>query len=114
MTDIVGPDHSNAIAFPPFVYAAGLVAGVGLDILWPFPILPDAVQFAVGGTVLCISGAIMPLVIPRSRKSRTTFSVRGSSSALITDGPYRFSRNPSYTTLRGLRLTWGIPKGAKL
>ncbi len=30
--DIVGPDHSNAIAFPPFVYAAGLVAGVGLDI----------------------------------------------------------------------------------
>ncbi len=99
MTDIVGPDHSNAIAFPPFVYAAGIVAGVGLDILWPVPILPDAVQFAVGGTVLCISGAIMPFVIRRFRKSRTTFSVRGSSSALITDGPYRFSRNPSYVSL---------------
>ncbi len=63
MTDIVGPDHSNAIACPPVVYAAGLVAGIGLDILWPVPILPDAVQFALGGTVLCISGAIMPFVI---------------------------------------------------
>ena len=50
----------------------------------------------------------MPLVLRRFRRAGTTFDVRKSASALITEGPYRFSRNPSYVSLTLLYLGIGI------
>ncbi len=50
----------------------------------------------------------MPLVLRRFSRAGTTFNVSKPASALITEGPYRFSRNPSYVSLTLLYLGIGI------
>lgn len=50
----------------------------------------------------------MPPVLRRFRRAGTPFDVRKPASALITEGPYRFSRNPSYVSLTLLYLGIGI------
>ena len=50
----------------------------------------------------------MPLVLRRFRRAGTPFfNLRKPASALITEGPYRFSRNPSYVSLTLLYLGIG-------
>jgi len=52
------------------------------------------------GIVLIVLGvAIMPPVLLRFRRAGTPFNPHKPASALITDGPYRFSRNPAYVVL---------------
>ena len=41
----------------------------------------------------------MPPVLSRYRKANTPFDVRKPAALLITDGPYRYSRNPSYVSI---------------
>jgi protein-S-isoprenylcysteine O-methyltransferase Ste14 len=50
----------------------------------------------------------MPPVLMRFRRAGTPFDVRKRASALITDGPYRFSRNPSYVALTLLYVGLGV------
>ena len=49
----------------------------------------------------------MPPVLVRFRRSGTTIDVRKPATALITEGPYRFSRNPIYVSLTLLYLGIG-------
>ena len=41
----------------------------------------------------------MPFVLMRFRRARTPLDVRKPATALITQGPYRFSRNPIYVSM---------------
>ena len=104
MHDRTNTDQSNAIVIPPFLYAGFFVLGLILDYFFPQPLLPDLAQYIVGGFALAVAGAIMPFVLRQFRNADTTFSVHGSSSAIITGGPFRFSRNPSYLSLTLLYL----------
>jgi len=84
---------------PPVVYLIALLIGVGLDYLWPIS-LPAGRWGGVLGVVLIVLGvALMPPVLRRFRRAGTPFNAHKPTSALITDGPYRFSRNPAYVAL---------------
>ena len=93
---------------PPVFYVAGLAIGLGLDYLWPTPFLSKFVRYAIGSALVLVSVLIIVPVLVRFRRTRTPFDVRKAASALITDGPYRFSRNPSYVSLTLLYLGIGI------
>lgn len=82
--------------------------GIVLDFLFPVPVLPNRVQYAVGFAVMAVSGLIMPFVLLEFRKARTNFDPRKPTTAIITTGPYRFSRNPSYVVLTLLYVGIGI------
>jgi protein-S-isoprenylcysteine O-methyltransferase Ste14 len=84
---------------PPVVYLLALLAGVGLGFLWPISPLPGWWGVAAGLLVIALGIAIMPSVLLRFRRAGTAFDAHQSASALITDGPYRFSRNPAYVAL---------------
>ena len=84
---------------PPVIYLAALLAGIGFNHLWPIRLLAGR-WGAVIGAVLVVAGvAIMPPVLMRFRRADTPFNAHKAASALITDGPYRFSRNPAYVAL---------------
>jgi len=104
MPDSPNSDQSNAIAILPFLYLGFFVIGLALDYFFPRPLLPDLVQFVVGGAMMAVAFVLILSALPQFRKADTTFSVHGSSSAIATSGPYRFSRNPAYLSLTLLYL----------
>jgi protein-S-isoprenylcysteine O-methyltransferase Ste14 len=84
---------------PPLIYLAALLIGMGLNPWWPIGLLHGR-WGGIIGVVLIVAGVIiMPPVLTRFRRANTPFNPHKPASALITDGPYRFSRNPAYIAL---------------
>ena len=101
-------DAPKVITIPPLVYVPFLAMGIVLDFLFPLPLLPNRVQYLVGFAVMAVSGLIIPFVLLEFRKARTDFNPRKPTTAIITTGPFRFSRNPSYLVLTLLCVGIGI------
>ncbi|MEE8624942.1 MAG: methyltransferase, partial [Acidiferrobacterales bacterium] len=93
---------------PPVIYLAALLTGIVLNSLWAMSPLPGSWRYIVGSLLIGVSGLLITPVLRRFRRAGTTFDVRKAASVLITDGPYRFSRNPSYVSLTLLYLGVGI------
>ncbi len=93
---------------PPVIYLAALITGIVLNSLWVMSPLPGSWRYILGSLLIGVSGLLITPVLRCFRRAGTTFDVRKSASVLITDGPYRFSRNPSYVSLTLLYLGVGI------
>lgn len=93
---------------PPAVYLLAILAGVGLQLLWPIRVLPGWWGVVIGIVLIALGAAILPGVVGRFRRDGTAFDPHKPASALITDGPYRFSRNPGYVTLTLWHLGMGL------
>jgi protein-S-isoprenylcysteine O-methyltransferase Ste14 len=62
-------------------------------------LLPGRWACPAGIALIVVGLTIMPPVLRRFRQASTTFHPHKPASALITDGPYRFSRIPAYVAL---------------
>jgi protein-S-isoprenylcysteine O-methyltransferase Ste14 len=83
---------------PPLLYAGAVIAGWLLDRLWPLPIGGAsrallAWVFVTGWAVLAASA------IGLFRRKQTSIIPIRPASALVTSGPYTFTRNPMYVSL---------------
>ena len=83
---------------PPLLYAVPLAAGLLIQHWWHLPVVPGwaAVPLGVACVFLGVVGLPAVLAFHRARTSPNPFR---PSSALVTTGPYRFSRNPMYVGL---------------
>ncbi len=88
-------DHAGVPVPPPLLYAAGFLTGLALERRRPLPRPPRAARSI--GSGLALLGAAVPA------SGATLFRRRGTSvlpvrptTALITSGPYRLTRNPMY------------------
>lgn len=92
-------DHARVIAPPPLIYAAAFVPGWYFNDLVALPGMPDAVRY-VGAVVLTTPAAGLALgALYLMRKARTAIEPWGESTAIVTGGPFRVTRNPLYVTL---------------
>jgi protein-S-isoprenylcysteine O-methyltransferase Ste14 len=97
-------DHSGVFLPPPLLYALVFIVGMLFQRIWPVPMLPPALGRAAG--IACIlSGLTLEGWSIRTfwRAGTSVIPVR-PSTAIITDGPFRFSRNPIYLALTLLYL----------
>ncbi len=93
---------------PPVIYLAALVTGIVLNSLWAMSPLPSSWRYILASLLIGVAGLLITPVLRRFRRAGTTFfDFRKAASALITDGPNRFSRNPSYVALTLLYLGVG-------
>ncbi len=102
MAEIQPPPHAGVNFPPPFVYAAAFIAGLLLQRKWPL-FITEPGQGTARGVVLT-AGLVLLLTFLglagsaffRFGRARTTFIPNRPASALVTNGPYRISRNPMY------------------
>ena len=91
------PADTSGVAFPPpLLYVAGFLVGVGLELAFPVGRPPLAVTLAVvaiGAACWLLLDGAATLSFGRARTSMAPYK---PSTALVTDGPYRFTRNPMY------------------
>ena len=84
---------------PPVIYLVALMIGIGLNHKWPIAPMPGRWGDVIGIILIVLGITIMPPVLLRFRRAGTSFNPHKPASALITDGPYRLSRNPAYVAL---------------
>ena len=93
------PDKPGVVTLPPLIYLAFFALGLVLDQFWPLALLTDVLQYVLGSAAVALSMGMAIWTIRHFRRAGTAFDVRRPTSALITDGPFRFSRNPGYLAL---------------
>ncbi len=90
--------RAGIIAPPPIIYALAFLIGIGLH--WRVPLsLFSPIDTVVGGPVLGAGVLLMVWAFSAMRRARTPVSPYRPSSAVVVDGPYRWSRNPIYLGL---------------
>ena len=73
----------------------------------PVPLLPPALAPPVAAALVA-SAALIGISAARALgRAGTTISVDRPTTAIVVDGPYRYSRNPLYVTLTLLSLGLG-------
>lgn len=92
-------DRPNSIPWPPILFAGGALVALGLQWLVPLPWPGGALAavLAMLGAFLVAAGIALDLgtMLAFIRHKTTVLPHRGATR-LITDGPFRYSRNPIY------------------
>ncbi|HEX8242749.1 MAG TPA: isoprenylcysteine carboxylmethyltransferase family protein [Longimicrobium sp.] len=106
MADTRPLPHAGVHFPPPLIYAAGVAAGWGLDRWHPLPITagasPVRLAAAAAGGLLWL--AIFLSAAIAFRRARTTLIPNRPAAAIVSTGPYRFTRNPMYVSMAALYL----------
>ena len=89
-------DSPGVVAPPPLVYLVGLGIGFALEALLPSASVPTAVEWVVGAGLIVAGAALAASFVRAFRRARTPVNPAEVSTALVTFGPYRFTRNPGY------------------
>jgi protein-S-isoprenylcysteine O-methyltransferase Ste14 len=96
---------------PPLIYIAGLAAGGVVEFFRSTtgPAWPISVTIAVAGGLawLVLDGSAMA----RFRRAGTPVIPFSPTTALVVDGPYRFSRNPIYLGMAALYIGLAVILG---
>lgn len=90
------PDHARVKFPPPLVFVLLIAAGVGLNTVIPLSMgVPESFR-ALGVAITVFGVAVVILVNGAFKRSSTAIEPWKPTSALITTGFYRWSRNPIY------------------
>lgn len=93
------PKTAGVIAPPPLIYLAGVVIGLVLrNPAWT-PLLPRGLGYGLGAVLILSAVWISLSGVREMRRAGTAVSPRIPTTALVTTGPFRFSRNPLYVAL---------------
>ena len=99
-----GPDNADVIALPPLIYGAALAIGLVLHVIYPIAFLPQGLAVWVGLALIVVSIVIVGSALRAMARAKTPFHFRKPTTALVTDGAFRYSRNPMYVSLTLLYL----------
>jgi protein-S-isoprenylcysteine O-methyltransferase Ste14 len=97
-------DAPGVLVFPPALFAGTLVLGLVLHWLRPVSLLPPLPARLAGLVVLVLSWWLVHSAEAAMKRAGTNVRPDQPSLAIVTDGPFRFSRNPMYLATTGLYL----------
>ena len=92
-------DNAGVIAIPPIVYLAGLLLGLVIHYLYPIEFLPESLSVWLAILLILVSIPIALAALAAFIRAKTSMDVRKPTTVVVTDGIFRFSRNPMYIAL---------------
>lgn len=97
MTDAHRDDAPSRWPWPPILLVAAIIGSGALQVLVPWPVpLPWHMRLGIGGLSLLGGLLLMALAVSAIVRGHTTIRPDRAASHLVTDGPFRYSRNPIY------------------
>lgn len=93
---------------PPLLYASAVAAGWLLNGLWPLPIGGGAARTTLGWVLVAAWAVLAGASIGLFRRRQTSMMPFRPASALVTTGPYAFTRNPMYVSLALLTVAFAL------
>lgn len=90
-------DNPGVIAPPPLIYAAGLLLGIVLNAVIPLPAL-SAIFWWLGLALIILAFIPGLWALVAMLRAGTNPEPSHPTTALVTSGPFRFTRNPIYLT----------------
>jgi protein-S-isoprenylcysteine O-methyltransferase Ste14 len=102
------PDNPGIHFPPPLIYLCAVIGGALLDRQWPLAIDLDAARNALAWMLLAVSVLLSASSVRLFQQKRTSVIPVRPASALVTTGPYRFTRNPMYVGLTLLTTSVGL------
>lgn len=99
MSDAPERDNPGVIAPPPLIYAVALVAGLLMNRLRPIPFLPRPLARVLGLSAIAGGASILFSGLRAMRREGTNVDPYKPATAIVTGGPYRYTRNPLYVGL---------------
>ena len=94
--------------YPPLLYLGLILAGWGLNHVVPLPIGHTPWLRALGLKIIVGAVGLGVWAIATFHRAGTTHHPMRDASAIVTRGPYRFTRNPMYLALSIATLGAGL------
>jgi protein-S-isoprenylcysteine O-methyltransferase Ste14 len=102
---------AGVIAPPPLIFLSGLALAFGLEALLPSASIPGALSWPLGALLVVCGLVLLRTFLTSFHRAGTAVEPWKPTSAIVTSGPYRLTRNPAYL---GMALTYaGIALLAK-
>jgi protein-S-isoprenylcysteine O-methyltransferase Ste14 len=92
-------DNPGVSAPPPLIYAGALVGGLLANRRYHIPFLPRPLARTLGWPMVVGGLAIGLLGSREMRRAQTNLDPRKPATAIVTEGPFRFTRNPLYLSM---------------
>ena len=92
-------DHAGVVLPPPLIYVVFFIAGMGLEHYFPLARIAAATGRVLGALFGFSCLALTTWSVKRFWASGTSIVPIRPTTALVIEGPYRFTRNPMYVGL---------------
>lgn len=92
-------DNAGVIAFPPLLFGGTLLVALLLRYVFPTPLLPPTTALFIGALFVLIGITALLLSFREMIRHRTTINPGGTTTTIVSNGVYRFTRNPMYLSL---------------
>lgn len=90
-------DTAQVVVRPPLAWGLAVIAGLAVDWLVPLPFLPvDLPAGWLGGAVFAFALALVVWAIITMTRAGSNVPTNRPTTAIVENGPYRFTRNPIY------------------
>ena len=92
-------DNAGVVAPAPIIYGMAIAVGLAAEFALPTALLSRLVGLWLGAVTIAIS---IPIVVSAFRslaRAHTAFDARKPTTGIVTDGAFRYSRNPTYLSL---------------
>jgi protein-S-isoprenylcysteine O-methyltransferase Ste14 len=98
------PDTAQVIVLPPLVYGTAFIMGLLLHLVFPVHILSTTLARGIGVVCMLVSFPLAIITFRALFRAHTPVDPMKPTTALVTEGPFRYSRNPIYLALTLLYL----------
>ncbi len=103
-----GPDHAEVAFHPPVLLGLALVLGFALRWLTPLHWLPSSLAQWLGPLLTALAFVLFLWAVITMLRQHISIPTHTPTAAVVSHGPYRFSRNPIYLSMVALQVSIGV------